>query len=240
VTQKSPTGASAKRKKKGDRLTGSPFSVLEVDKMTMIERQAVLAQRRAAQRDPEGADLERAAQRYSAGRARERLPHRIETRRLVLRAPIRGDVPALVMLGNNPNVAKMLRRLPSPYTRADAIAFVEIFAQRADERPYAITLDGAFIGVVGFTFHADAPPELGYWLGEPHWGKGLMTEAVAGLLEAARNTGAFPEVQATARAENAASLRVLEKAGFRVLKIKAESRKKDAIKIAYLSRELVR
>ena len=208
--------------------------------MTMVERQAVLALRRAAQRDPEGQALEKAAQRFTAGRARERLPHRIETRRLVLRAPIRGDVPALIMLADNPNVAGMLRRLPSPYTRADAVAFVEIFAQRADERPYAIIKDNAFIGVVGFTFHADSAPELGYWLGEPHWGQGLMTEAVKGLLEAARATGAFPEVQATARAENAASLRVLEKSGFRVVKTKAESRKKDAVKIAYLTRELVR
>jgi RimJ/RimL family protein N-acetyltransferase len=208
--------------------------------MTMVERQAVLASRRAAQRDPEGAALEKAAQRFTQGRARERLPHRIETRRLVLRAPIRGDVPALVQLANNPNVAGMLRRMPSPYTRADGIAFVELFAQRADERPYAVTQNGSFIGVAGFTFHADAPPELGYWLGEPYWGQGLMTEAVRGLLESARNTGAFPEVQATARADNLASVRVLEKAGFRLVKTKAESRKKDALRISYFHRELTR
>lgn len=208
--------------------------------MTMVERQALLASRRAAQRDPEGEALERAAQRFTQGRARERLPHRIETRRLVLRAPIRGDVPALVQLADNPNVADMLHRLPHPYTRADGIAFVELFAQRADERPYAVVQNGSFIGVVGFSFHPDAPPELGYWLGEPHWGQGLMTEAVRGLLEAARNTGAFPEVQAIALADNLASVRVLEKAGFRLVKTKAESRRKDARKISYFSRELVR
>lgn len=208
--------------------------------MTMVERQAVLAQRRAAQRDPEGADLERAAQRFTAGRARERLPHRIETRRLVLRAPIRGDVPALVQFANNPKIADMLRRLPHPYTRADAIAFVEVFAQRPDERPYAITLNGSFIGVTGFTFHPDGPPELGYWLGEPYWGQGLMTEAVKGLLEAARSTSAFSEVQASARADNPASLRVLEKSGFRLVKTRAESRRRDALKISYFARELMR
>ena len=62
------------------------------------------------------------------------LPHKIETERLVLRAPIRGDVPQLVKLADNKNIAEMLRRLPSPYTRADAIGFVEIFAQREDEQ----------------------------------------------------------------------------------------------------------
>ena len=96
------------------------------------------------------------------------LPHKIETERLVLRSPIRGDVPQLVKLADNRNIAAVLTRLPSPYTRADAIGFVEIIAQREDGRPYAITLGGSLIGVIGFHYVPDMPPELGYWLGEPH------------------------------------------------------------------------
>src|SRR5690606_16203503 len=87
--------------------------------------------------------LAAATARLSARRVRDLLPVRIQTRRLVLRAPIRGDVPELVKLADNRLIAERLTRLPSPYTRADGIAFVEIFAQRADERPYAITLEGA-------------------------------------------------------------------------------------------------
>lgn len=159
--------------------------------------------------------LAEATARISARRARDMLPVRIATRRLVLRAPIRGDVPDLVKLADNQNIATVLTRLPSPYTRADAIAFVEIFSQRAEERPYAITLDGTLIGVAGFSFREGQPPEIGYWLGEPYWGQGYATEAVRGLIEAAQATGQFRLITARALARNAASLHVLEKAGFR-------------------------
>jgi RimJ/RimL family protein N-acetyltransferase len=156
-----------------------------------------------------------AARRISARRARDMLPVRIQTPRLVLRAPIRGDVPDLVRLADNRKIHEVLSRLPSPYTRADGIGFVEIIAQRADERPYAITLDGSFIGVVGFTYFKEGPSELGYWLGEPFWGRGYMTEAARALLDAAFATGLYPQVKSRALASNTASLKVLEKTGFK-------------------------
>src|SRR6185312_11546636 len=160
--------------------------------------------------------LRSATERLSFRRTRDALPTRLETARLVLRAPMRGDVPAIAKLADNPNIAARLARLPSPYTRADATAFVEIFAQRADERPFAITAaNGEFLGIVGFSYAMGQHPELGYWLGEPHWGHGLMTEAVMGLLEAAFATGFYPVVRARALQSNAASIHVLEKAGFR-------------------------
>lgn len=159
--------------------------------------------------------LKSATQRLSFRRSRDALPTRIDTPRLSLRALMRSDVPALQKLADNPNIADKLARLPSPYTRADAIAFVEIFAQRADERPYAITTrQGEFLGVVGFSYAMGSHPELGYWLGEPHWGKGFMSEAVKALLEAAFATGLYPVVEAWALESNAASIHVLEKAGF--------------------------
>ncbi|RYH06385.1 MAG: N-acetyltransferase, partial [Alphaproteobacteria bacterium] len=58
-------------------------------------------------------------------------------------------------------------------------------------------------------------PELGYWLGEPHWGKGYMSEAVKALLEAVFATGLYPRLQARALKSNVGSLNVLEKAGFK-------------------------
>jgi RimJ/RimL family protein N-acetyltransferase len=158
--------------------------------------------------------LAEATAKLAARRQRDALPHRIETTRLILRAPIRGDVPDLVKLADNRAIYEVLARLPHPYTRADGIAFVEIFAQRPDERPYAITLGDRFIGVVGFTFREGVAPELGYWLGEPHWGKGIMSEAVKGLLEAAFATRLYPQIQSRALSSNAGSLNVLRKAGF--------------------------
>lgn len=159
--------------------------------------------------------LAEATAKLAARRQRDALPHRITTPRLVLRAPIRGDVPEIVKLADNQRIFEVLARLPNPYTRADGIAFVEIFAQRPDERPYAITLNDQFIGVVGLSYAASQPPEIGYWLGEPHWGKGIMSEAVKALIEAAFSTGLYPRLKARALESNEASLNVLEKAGFK-------------------------
>jgi RimJ/RimL family protein N-acetyltransferase len=197
---------------KGSQVTGSPFALGETMKKEDLRppvRRDVAPGTRASE-----LMLQNAAARLAFRRARDTLPVKIETARLVLRAPIRGDVPAIAALADNKNIASRLSRLPHPYTRADATAFVEIFAQRADERPYAITLDEAFLGIVGFTFAIGQYPELGYWLGEPHWGKGYATEAVKGLIEAAHQTRHFSVIRARALTDNAPSIHVLEKAGF--------------------------
>ena len=160
------------------------------------------------------AELAEATHRLTMRRARDVLPGKIETKRLVLRAPIRGDVPDLVRLADNKNIASRLARMPNPYTRADAVGFIEIMAVRADERPYAITLDGRLIGVVGFSFQEGSPPELGYWLGEPYWGKGYMSEAARALVDAAQRTHYYDKISAKALVSNEASLKVLAKLGF--------------------------
>jgi len=155
------------------------------------------------------------------------LPHKIESERLVLQAPIRGDVPQLVKLADNKNIAAMLSRLPNPYTRADAIGFVEIIAQRESEKPYAITLGGVgLIGVMGFSYAPDAPPEFGYWMGERYWGKGYATEAGRALLEVAHGTGQYKEIGAWALSENERSINVLTKLRFKKLR---ESKSKDGV-----------
>jgi RimJ/RimL family protein N-acetyltransferase len=161
------------------------------------------------------AQLRTATHDLSMRRARDMLPGKIATRRLVLRAPIRGDVPDLVRLADNKAIADKLATMPHPYTRADAVGFVEILCQRPDERIYAVTLGDRLIGSIGLSFAEGKPPDLGYWLGESHWGKGYMTEAVRGLIEAAHRTPGFELITAKALADNAASLHVLEKAGFK-------------------------
>lgn len=172
------------------------------------------------------AELAAATHRLTMRRIRDMLPGKIETKRLVLRAPIRGDVPDLVRLADNKNVSSKLARMPSPYTRADAVGFIEIMAQRADERPYAVTLDGHLIGIIGFSYHEGDAPELGYWLGEPYWGKGYMTEAGRALIDAAHKTHQYDLVVARVLEENTASLHVLDKLGFHRLS-KAKAKKAD-------------
>jgi len=173
------------------------------------------------------AQLAEATHRLTMRRVRDMLPGKIETKRLVLRAPIRGDVPDLIRLADNKNVSSKLARMPSPYTRADAVGFIEIFAQRPDERPYAITLDGHLIGIVGFSYHESDPPELGYWLGEPHWDKGYMTEAARALVDVAQRTQQYDLIAARALEDNAASLHVLEKLGFHRLVEKRKSKRAE-------------
>lgn len=168
-------------------------------------------------------ELALATHRLSLRRIRDSLPGKITTKRLVLRAPIRGDVPDLVRHADNKAIADRLARLPHPYTRADALGFIEIIVQRGDERIYAITLDERLIGVIGFSFAEGKLPDLGYWLGEEYWGRGLMTEAARGLIDAAHRTPHFERIGARALASNDASLNVLEKLGFkRIGKGKAE------------------
>lgn len=188
--------------------------------MKKLDTDDVIVRRRPQLMGPaaQARALAEATAKLSSRRQRDALPHRIDTPRLVLRAPIRGDVPELVKLADNRAIATKLARLPSPYTRADGIGFVDIIAQRPDERPYAIVRDDAFLGVAGFSFHTGEPPELGYWLGEPHWGQGIMSEAVKALLEAAFATRLFPVVKARALKSNLASRNVLEKAAFVLLR----------------------
>jgi RimJ/RimL family protein N-acetyltransferase len=146
---------------------------------------------------------------------RNLLPDKIVSERLVLRPPMRGDVPVMAKLADNRKIFQVLARLPHPYTRADAIAFVEIFAQRADQRVYAITRrDGDYMGTVGFHLAPCEAPEIGYWLGEPFWSRGYMGEAVKALLEAAWTTGQFPRIRASALKTNIGSLKILENNGF--------------------------
>ena len=141
----------------------------------------------------------------------------ITTDRLRLRPLQPADAGRIAELADDAGLARMTAALPHPYTLADARAFLEM--QRdplSPERNFAIDLHGeGLVGVIGFRPGAAAPwPELGYWLGRPYWGAGLATEAASGaLLWVARGWGKRA-VTAGHFADNPASGRVLEKAGF--------------------------
>ncbi|RUT30004.1 N-acetyltransferase [Arsenicitalea aurantiaca] len=146
------------------------------------------------------------------------LPTTIGCTRLVLRPPVRGDIADLVAHADNPRLAAVLARLPSPYTRADAIGFVEIVARDPREQVYALArrLDDRLIGVASLSFSAEGPPELGYWLGETFWRQGYMSEALRAVLGAAESVS-IARIAARVLAENEASLRLLEGLGFVVI-----------------------
>jgi RimJ/RimL family protein N-acetyltransferase len=144
---------------------------------------------------------------------KDRLPTTIRTERLVLATPTMAHAPAIAALANNRNVHQWMARLPFPYTLEDAAYFVETIAPSDAECCFAISREGELIGIVGLTFAGDETPELGYWLGEPHWGFGYATEAARAVVEAARAAGAIA-LRSRALADNSGSRNVLRKAGF--------------------------
>jgi RimJ/RimL family protein N-acetyltransferase len=141
----------------------------------------------------------------------------IETRRLVLRAPNAGDIDAIAILADDIDIARMTTRMPYPYRRADAEAFIAR-AQTIDperEAVFVIDRDGdGPVGVLGLHPHGAFGPEIGYWIGRPYLGQGIASEAAGAAMNwAARDWGRRVAV-AGYFADNPASGRVLERAGF--------------------------
>jgi RimJ/RimL family protein N-acetyltransferase len=139
----------------------------------------------------------------------------LETERLVLRAPRLEDVKAIAALANDRRIAENTRRLPHPYTVADAEQFVQWAIQASGEMALVITrADGELVGGCGLALLDGPAPEIGYWLGIPYWGQGYATEAVRAVIDYAFTELDHQALQAGARVTNPASRRILEKCGF--------------------------
>jgi ribosomal-protein-alanine N-acetyltransferase len=151
-------------------------------------------------------------------------PPTLETDRLVLRAFAEADAPALFPHAANPNVTRFTLW---DYHKSidDTLAYVRDYARcrylEGTPEPYAITQkadpDRHPIGAVGcfWASEINRTMELGYWLAEPFWGKGLAVEACRAVLTHAFAACGPERMQARVIAGNGASLRVLEKLGFR-------------------------
>ncbi len=141
---------------------------------------------------------------------------RLETRRLVLRQPRMDDAPRIARFLNNFRVAGNLSRVPYPYFEADAVGWLD--AWRPDKPPsetgFSLELpDEGLIGHCGF--HRDETgPVIGYWLGEPFWNRGFMSEAVEAVIDWYFNVTAAASVGSGVFDFNKASLAVQKKHGF--------------------------
>jgi RimJ/RimL family protein N-acetyltransferase len=129
-----------------------------------------------------------------------------------------GDLESLVTYANNRNVWINLRdRFPHPYTARDGHAFLKHTREQQPETAFAIVANGDAVGGIGFQLQGDVErvsAEIGYWLGEPFWGRGIATDALRALTEFAIVTHGLTRVYAVPFASNLASCRVLEKAGY--------------------------
>jgi RimJ/RimL family protein N-acetyltransferase len=149
---------------------------------------------------------------FTPARRDEVLPV-LATARLVLRAPRRSDVKAIATLVNDRRIAANTARIPHPYAIEDAEQFIAAVNKREGEACFAITLDGAPIGLCSVDLREDGP-ELGYWLGVAYWGRGFATEAARALIDHAFGDLEHDTLISGARVNNPASRRVLEKCGF--------------------------
>lgn len=130
------------------------------------------------------------------------------------------DAPALVKYANNKKIADNLRDgFPYPYTINDAWAFLQSFIDADESKSFcrAIDADGEAVGSIGIFFKDDVyrrSAEIGYWLGEPFWGNGIVTAAIKLMCEEAFRRYDIVRIYAEPYAQNMASRRALEKAGF--------------------------
>ena len=135
----------------------------------------------------------------------------------LLRAWRPEDLDSLVANASHAEVSRGLRdRFPYPYTGDDGRAWLARAVDEAD-RAWAILVDGAAVG--GISLHPGTDvhrfsAELGYWLGRRYWGRGIMTAVLTAFADRAMAVFRLHRLFATVYANNPASMRVLEKAGF--------------------------
>lgn len=126
------------------------------------------------------------------------------------------DADDLVRYADNPEIAKNLRdAFPHPYTMENAVSFIGM----ASKSPsiFAIEIEGHACGGIGLHPQQDIyrlNAEMGYWLGQPFWGHGIITEAIARMVEFGFAHLPVDRIFAIPFGSNTASQRVLEKNGF--------------------------
>jgi len=128
------------------------------------------------------------------------------------------DAPVMTRHANNPRVARNLRdAFPHPYNVVDAHRFLEAVAAQHPETFFCIAVKDEPVGGIGFTLNNDVErfsAEIGYWLSEQHWGRGIVAEALRAVTLHAMDNHGLHRLYATPYAWNNASVRVLEKAGY--------------------------
>lgn len=127
------------------------------------------------------------------------------------------DAEPLVRHADNPRIASTLRdAFPSPYTIEDARQFIDL-ATTTTDMFLAIEISGEAAGGIGIHVLNDVKhrsAEIGYWLAEPYWGRGIATDAVMAIVPVAFQQYDIVRLQAGIFSNNPASMRVLEKCGF--------------------------
>lgn len=140
----------------------------------------------------------------------------LRTPRFLLRQPQLGDAEPIALYLNDFAVSGNLARVPFPYHLSDAKAWLRTRLPNlpVEDTSFSIELPGeGFAGQVGF-HRGPQGPIIGYWLGQPFWGRGIMTEAVIASLDWFFETSPAQVVYSGVFHFNAASLAIQAKLGF--------------------------
>lgn len=137
---------------------------------------------------------------------------------VLLRAPKMSDAHSLVQNADHREVWINLRdHMPNPYSLDDAVRWLRTVESQSPRLSFVIDLDGQAIGGIGLVPGTDierCSAEVGYWIGPGYWGRGIATGALRRICDYAFRDLGFLRLFAVPIAWNAASFRVLEKAGF--------------------------
>lgn len=142
----------------------------------------------------------------------------MEKQLVTVRPLKKSDRKKIAEYANNKKIWQNLRDImPHPYTLEDADVFLQMVALEDPLCTFAIAYKGKFAGVCGLNLETDIyrnSCEIGYWIGEPFWSKGIATEAVGWLAKYAFEKLGKVRIHTGVFEYNVASMRVLEKCGF--------------------------
>lgn len=136
-----------------------------------------------------------------------------------LRTWRKSDIQALAKYLNNKRIWNNCRdALPYPYTEKDAEQFIGFVTGQSELCNYCIEINHEAAGNISFTKGTDVErynAELGYWLAEPYWNQGIMSQAVKQAVKDYLSLSDIIRIYANVYGNNLASMKVLEKVGFR-------------------------
>lgn len=132
---------------------------------------------------------------------------------------VKEDFPALAKYLNNKKIWDNCRdSLPYPYSENDAQQFIQFVSNQNEQNNYCVEVNQEAAGNISFARGIDVErynAELGYWLAEPYWGKGIMTQILVLAISGYFSHTDVIRIYANVYADNISSMRVLEKIGFR-------------------------
>jgi len=143
----------------------------------------------------------------------------LQTNRLTLRKLEVDDLPYLVTYANNKKIADHIANMPHPYREPDA-AFKISYVMQGHKQGNRLTFSiiskehAHLIGEIAIHDLSGGTAEIGYWLGEPFWRQGLMTEAIGAICGFAFEKYEKDSVVASCRPNNVGSISALKKVGF--------------------------